>query len=331
MELKSPIFIIGAQRSGTNLLANTLSRLPGVAICRETHFYHYVYSRRRSFGDLASLKNRVRLVDAFLALERTAWMHVDLGVLRERLLQEATDYRSFLSTVLSFYGETQGKRRVGEQRADDRLAEQYCEWFPDAQILHMVRDPRAVVESLMRMAWAPRNVLTNARWWLNQNSATIRLEGRLKYLLVRYEDFVREPESELRRITEFLGEPYTAAALQGHSDSARRSLRAIDKSRTELWRESFSPSQVGLIEHMAGPLLETFGYKPEGIPPSQAAQLIARAREVAAAVHLRIDEFPASLYYAMGSTRIAGEEAAKHRSHRKRGFQPENAARPVTP
>ena len=55
MGSKPPVFVVGSPRSGTSLLRNMLNRHPSLAICGETHFDHYVYKRRRAFGDLSNL------------------------------------------------------------------------------------------------------------------------------------------------------------------------------------------------------------------------------------------------------------------------------------
>lgn len=291
-----------------------------MVICRETHFFHYVYSRRRWFGDLGVVKNRQRLVDAFLALERTRRMRIDLAILRSHLLREATDYRSFYAALLRFYAESRGKRRTGEQRADHRLAETYGDWFPDARILHMVRDPRDVVESLMRMPWAPKNVATNARWWLKPNLAMLPAPAGPRYLQVKYEKLVRHPEVEIPSICAFVGEPHTPGLCLPAGEPAadrpwlERAQHAVDPSRVGVWRDVFSRAEIGLIEWIVGRHLEVFGYQPEGLPPTAGARLTARVRESIQAARRRMDEFPGSLYYAMRSTNLAGEEAAKNRS-----------------
>jgi hypothetical protein len=61
------MFIVGAPRSGTTLLRNMLNRHRAIAIPPEPDFNHYVYSRRRSFGNLSDPQNRQRLVNAYLS------------------------------------------------------------------------------------------------------------------------------------------------------------------------------------------------------------------------------------------------------------------------
>jgi Sulfotransferase family len=65
-------------RSGTTLLRNMRNRHPAIAICRETEFFHWVYSRRRNFGSLSDLENRRRVVKEYIATQRIQRMRVDL-------------------------------------------------------------------------------------------------------------------------------------------------------------------------------------------------------------------------------------------------------------
>lgn len=49
--IRSPVFIVGAPRSGTTLLRVTLNRHSQLAVCGETHYFQRVYARRNVFGD----------------------------------------------------------------------------------------------------------------------------------------------------------------------------------------------------------------------------------------------------------------------------------------
>jgi len=180
-----PVFIVGSPRSGTSLLRNILNRHPALAVCGETHFHHYVYKRRKAFGDLRNPQNRQHLVAEFLALWRIQRLGMDLQALSGRLSRDATSYRAFFRSVLEHYAESQGKKRWGEKTPQHVLfTETLCEWYPGAVILHVVRDPRDVVASLQRMPWAANSVVTNARVWLKCNRAAMRSRNRPGHLLV---------------------------------------------------------------------------------------------------------------------------------------------------
>src|SRR5690242_4571314 len=197
----SPIFIVGAPRSGTTLLRNMLNRHPSIAICRETEFHHLVFQRRRAFGSLIDMRNRQRLVKQYLPTRRIQRMQMDLQGLETTLLREGTSYEAFFASLLRFYAQAHGKRRCGEKTPQHALfTETLCEWYPGATIIHLVRDPRDVVASLLRVPWASHNVLGNAHLWVRCNVAARRSRHRPQYLLVRYEELVAQPELELKRI-----------------------------------------------------------------------------------------------------------------------------------
>jgi Sulfotransferase family len=131
MGSKPPVFIVGSPRSGISLLRNMLNRHPSLAICAETHFNHYVYKRRRAFGDLSNLKNRQRLVDEYLSVRRIRRLGMDLARLREKLVREGTSYPALFAGVASFYAASAGKERWGEKTPRHAfISELLCEWFP---------------------------------------------------------------------------------------------------------------------------------------------------------------------------------------------------------
>lgn len=303
----APIFIVGSPRSGTTLLRQILDRHPALAICGETHFQALVYVRRKAFGDLSDPGNRRRLIDEYLATRHAKLIGLDTPELAERLSREATSYRAMFTSILTYYADSQGKPRYGEKTPRHALfLGTLCEWFPNAVILHMVRDPRAAVASLQREPWAPGSVVLNARRWLKLNQAARKSREHPGYLEVRYEDLVTEPAGELRKICSFLGEEYAPSMLVPREDptivgeSMRRSRTGITSSRLELWRKELTVAQVAQIEWAAGPGLESFGYKRSA---SQASALVVlrgvscAALEAARFVGARLPSF----WYSFGT------------------------------
>ena len=317
---KPPIFIVGAPRSGTTLLRNLLNRHPKLAICGETRFYHYIYTRRRAFGDLSNRENRRRLVEEYLSTERAERLGMNLLGLGERLLSRATGYREFFTCLLEQYAESQGKQRSGEKTPHHALfAETLCKWYPGAVILHLVRDPRDVVASLQRMQWASNSVVANAWMWKQCNVAALRSAHRPEYLLVHYEPLVTQPEHELAKICAFADEDFDPCMLlpdrqpPPNRSQLRPHQQAVTLERRGTWRELLTPDEVSLIEWAVGPHLPAFGYERAHGPAPRLK--VARAISFAAidGIRKQITEFPGIWYHLAQPTKIAREEYWKHR------------------
>ena len=252
-----------------------LDRHPAVAICSETHFHRLVYLRRRAFGDLSDLANRRRLITEYISSRHSRRAGLDTAEFVERLSREGTSYRAMFTAILSYYAETQGKPRCGEKTPQHAFfLETLCEWFPNAVILHMIRDPRAAVASLQRVAWSASSVVTNARTWLKHNRAARLFRERPGYFEVRYEALVTDPVSELRRVCALIGEEYSPVMLQPeavfteNSKASKRWRAAVTSERLDVWRSELTAAQVAQIEWVLGPELENFGYTRNAAPAS---------------------------------------------------------------
>ena len=334
MDLQSskPTFIVGAPRSGTTLLRNMLNRHPAIAVCRETEFYHFIYRRRRAFGNLAILRNRQRLVKEYLSTERIRRLRLNLALLEQTLLEEGSSYEALFLSLLRLYARAHEKKRCGEKTPQHSLfAETLCEWYPGATIIHLLRDPRDVAASLMRMPSAPGDALGCARLWLHYNLSASRSRHRPKYMLVRYEHLVAQPEQELARVCAFIGEQYVPEMLVPNWDPTanrpwlRRAEEPVTTERLGKWREQLTPNQVSLIEWVVGPHMQTFGYHTAGDPPTRAT--IMRGLGLAAfdAVSRRIREFPGAWYSVTRSPKLVKEETAKNRFRNRRLAQSTDA------
>ncbi len=320
-----PIFIVGSPRSGTTLLRNLLNRHPRIAICRETQFNHYIYSRRKAFGDLRNETNRRRLVKEYLATSRMRRSGIETAGLEERLLRDGTSYASLFAALLVHFAESEGKQRCGEKTPQHALlTETLCEWYPGASIIHLVRDPREVVASLQRVPWASNSVVVNTRTWIQCNLAARKSSHRPEYLMVRYQDLVSRPEEELVRICGHLHEDYSPSMLVpderpiAYSSWSQRAKAAVTSERLGKWQEQLTQQDVELIEWVAGPHLESFGYARSAASPS--LPVIARGLSfgVFDSVWRRLLYFPAVFYYILRPTKIGKEESWVYRRIRKK-------------
>jgi len=307
-----PVFIVGCPRSGTTLLRRLLERHPALAICGETQFHLLVYVRRKAFGNLENPAKRAHLIREYLASRPMRESGLDTSELRDRLAREATSYQALFTSILSYYADSQNKPRCGEKTALHALfLETLREWFPGALILHMVRDPRAVVASLQGAPWASSSVVTNTRKWIKLNQAARQFHDQPGYLEVRYEALVQSPAGELQKICSFLGEEYSPGMLvpdqnrAAGGDSLRRWQMAITPERVDAWKTELTAAQVAQIEWVLGSKMESFGY--ERSAPSASALTVLRGLTDAAidfAGHAITRSLPFLWYQVAAPTKI---------------------------
>ena len=277
-----PVFLMGCPRSGTTLLSAMLHAHPEIAVAPETRFLLPAYERREEFGDLTVAANRRRLGE-FITGRGTLFK--DLRIDRDAVIEAVAAAPPTLGSAVS---------RVWQQFAADRGASRWIEkrpayWrhiptllrlFPDAQIVHLVRDPRAVVASLLQVDWFDDadSVPHTAALWVQAEHELRKWGRRLpadSYHRLRFEDLTADPRGELGRLTDFLAAPFAEQMLDHHSAAtdlvARRKVwhdrvrGPIDTTRVDAWRTALDPRDVGLIELGAGPAMRRNGYRPSGV------------------------------------------------------------------
>jgi hypothetical protein len=140
----------------------------------------------------------------------------------------------------------------------------------DLQVIHLVRDGRAVARSTIRNL--DRTVEEGARSW----AASVRRCEELRrafpperWLTVRHEDLCRDPRETLARIFDFLdvspdletGGVRQIQAGDHHIIGNRMRLSRTSEIRLdERWRTELTPDQLRTIERIAGPELTRYGY-----------------------------------------------------------------------
>jgi sulfotransferase family protein len=288
MSENRPIFLVGCPRSGTTLLSTMLHAHPRIAMPPETRFLLPAYRNRAAYGDLRQPENRRRLAHDLVADPgRFHELQLDRDDIVEKIVAGAPTIGSAAGTIWREFARSRGKARWGEKRpAYWRDMGMVLRLFPDAQIVHLVRDGRACVASLSKVHWWQHGTVGATSSWVLADRFLRSLGRKLPpdaYYRLRYEDLLADPRGELARLCAFLGErfddqmlDYAKAAddiVPGYKERWHgRTRQALDPGRIEAWRADLTPSEIGLVEAVAARPMRRNGYRPSGIgrPPTPA-------------------------------------------------------------
>jgi hypothetical protein len=273
--LRRPVFLVGAARSGTTFLGETLGTLPEISYHHEPvatkaaarYVHEGLWSERRS--------------RAFYRMVYRWLMRVELD--GGRRFAEKTPWNAFL---LPFLART----------------------FPDLQVIHIIRDGRDVAASHIRRPWLRADsALTGrrepggylygpwAQWWVPPTERTafetgtdvLRMSmawrlfteaalrdgpglGPDRYLEIRYEALVQGPDAVGARVLDFLGIEVTRSR-QAFLDA----IRSADAASMGAWRSTFDDAAMARLLADSGDLLGRLGYigtGTSGAPSGSAAR-----------------------------------------------------------
>ncbi len=305
--LDRPMFIVGCPRSGTTLLQLMLHAHPRIAIPPETRILVHAYNRRRRFGDLTVPSNRRRLAEWIATRPRRQFgdLGLDTEAFVERVVAGPGTLGSVIGVIYQMYAERHGKERWGDKRPPYiRHIDAITRVFPDAQFIHLIRDPRDCVASLKEMPWFNGGVPEAVHRWAEAIDLGRRAARRLRpdaYVELRYEDLTTDPRATLERLCAFLGERFDEAMLEpsqvadvvpGHKHWHRNVRREVMSGRAGSWVSRLEPWEAGLCEAMLGKRMAGHGYEPSGAPrPGRALRREYRKAAVAARRRLRYDAF----------------------------------------
>ena len=185
-----------------------LSAHPRIAISPETHFLNY-WMQQYSHLDMNVPQDFEVFWRMLTESERFSYFGISPEATLARIqANNKPDYKTIFTSILQEYALKMKKPRWGEKTPRHyRYVNQLFEWYPKASVIWMLRDPRAVVASLLKVDWANSHDFVNAETWrysLLSFERQWRHHAQVK--LVKYETLVTEPEVVLQELCQFLGE-----------------------------------------------------------------------------------------------------------------------------
>lgn len=191
---------------------------------------------------------------------------IDREMLREELSKDSLSIKALLRAIMVVHARKKGKPRIGAKfPLHYSYTHKLLEWFPDCQLIHTTRNPKAVYASQSNKYITPELGFAGRAYSRLQQFAhiniqitwTASLHRKLcvlpNYRLVRYEDVVLEPEATLRNLCDFIDISLTDKMLSPQQFNSsfqmtKDSRRGIDKRSLERWRTTISPTTAFMID-----------------------------------------------------------------------------------
>jgi len=277
---RSPVFVMGCHRSGTNLLYDMLLSAGGFAIYRGSLPVFETLIPR--FGSMENRANREKLLRTWLRSKGFRRTGLDAEPLSSRILKDCRSGGDFIRIVMDAVAESQGAARWAAYDPDNVLhVERLKASIPNALFLHIFRDGRDIALSLKKMGgfsplpWDRSEtnslVATALYWeWMVRNGRDHGSRFSSDYLEIHYEELTTNPRDVLQRVGSFLDHNLDYDRIQGaglgrlsETNSSFRDEAAESKEKLNplgRWKERLARADVAAIEAAVGECLEQTGY-----------------------------------------------------------------------
>jgi hypothetical protein len=299
------LYIAGGWRSGSTLFSHVLSQIDGIFSVGEPMFMwedNFILNRlcgcmtpakecevwrgvmNEAYGgiDLAHAEEMSRLRRS---LTRTRNLPLQLMPGRERLL--GPSYNKYLSNLEKVY------RAMQVSTGCNLIVD--ASKFPaygymlgtiptiDLYVVHLVRDSRAVAYSRLKKMWNPdanaympqfSPARSSLVWdYMNLSIEAVLSRSRERYLMLRYEDFVKSPQETIERTLELVQEEASQLPFTAKNEVALRPSHMVTGNPgvyketgnvrlrlDEDWKAKMEPRDKNLVTLLTSPLMVKYGY-----------------------------------------------------------------------
>lgn len=296
---KAPVFIVACPRSGTRLLYHMLLSTGAFAQFRtEMNVFNLLVP---IFGDLGVAKNRRRMIKEWLQSKAFTLSGLEARQIEAKVMAECKSGGDFLRIVLEEICRQQNVDRWADSTPTNLLhIRDIMTAFPDALVIHIIRDGRDVALSLDRLGWLrplpwdrdKSLMVAGLYWkWIIERGRELVRANKPNYLEIYFEDLVNKPDAVVAQVGDFIGCPMDYAHIQeagigvvgdpassssfgawGEQRSSRPAsercpigiaepgMQRAEFNAVGRWKKAFTQEQTAFFEGLVGELLGELGY-----------------------------------------------------------------------
>jgi len=284
------IFMIGTQRSGSNLLRLMVNQAPDIAAPHPPHILERFAPLLPIYGDLAVEGNFVRLIDDVVRMVEVNPVPWGVSFDRADIRRQCRDNSlvAVFGAVMDRMAEAHGKPYwMCKSLANVHFLPEIERYFgEEARYLYLHRDGRDVCLSFMKAVVGEKTAFHIGRQWHQEQQLALRCGQSVpaaQYMSLSYEALTGDPEPSLRKLCAWLGIEFEAGMLVFHSsDEANRTAasgkmwenvrKPVMADNSRKWLKGMTQDQIIDFESVAGESLTALGYSLEFVGTTSAAR-----------------------------------------------------------
>lgn len=271
-----PLFIVGAGRSGTTLLRSMLVAGGQVAIPPESQVLGLAARRFASLQFLGWPELSRLIVALFEGQRNFKLWQTNLAPAHRIVVDLPREERSLARVIdeaFRCYLDQHFPEAIlwGDKSPINafHLPRIYAT-FPDARYLHLVRDGRDAISSMVEKGGDVKGATER---WVTSIQQVLALRSKLvphQFLQIRYEDLVSDSDGTLRKICAFVDVKYTDSMLDfwklpttvehEHYEHHRNLSRPVFTDSIGKWKERLSEAEQEHVHSRTPCLLKYLGY-----------------------------------------------------------------------
>jgi len=268
-----PIFIVGMNGSGTTMLADCLNNHPMIYMHKvESKVIPYYYKNIEKYGDMNNIKNFEKLLNEFSNnyAFRVCNNSIKLNIPFRFDEIKNKDLAKIIDLTFSYFSARENKIIWGDHSPKyAAFIPLLVELFPNAKILHIIRDGRDCAQSFKRR-FGQNLSRTIFQWkkFVEKARKHGPAAGKDRYFEMKYEDLTRVPDLYMKEACSFLDVPFDDRVLisnmpmytENDMDTTKPQVKTIVQNSGK-WKEVLKKRQVKKLESIAGMTLKNIGYE----------------------------------------------------------------------
>lgn len=278
MQHVPPIFIVGSERSGSNLLRSLLGNHSAIEAPVDPHYFDAWYGALRHYGDLRTTSNMRHLLEDMLEYANHPFNGWGLELDLDQVIA-ARQPRCFLDAFDALYLEQAGRQgKQGYLCKGNHIfnyAFQVKAHWPDAKLLYLYRDPRDHCASWKEKPLHLKTVFDAVVKWEREQRRCLQLVSShgIDMHFVSYEDLIADTPQVMSKVLAYCGLPVEEACFE--TDSAKQRSTAgryvywknldkpIIRDNKQKYLKSLTKPELRQIETIAREMMVALGYAPD--------------------------------------------------------------------
>ncbi len=273
----SPILITGVWRSGTTLISRILNNHPDLEITFDTvHFMRFSFNK---YNPIHKRKNVIKLIND---TRKRLLDRYDLNISSKdvlKIVNKKYNYQTIYDALMKVFLLKSNQKKTWGEKTNlvwTKIPD-FFRMYPKGRVLHIVRDPRAVLFSWKKFTQANGNdyldSILNSYDSMNKALLYKKVYKNKNYKLITYESLVSNPKLIVKSVCKKFNIEYDPIMLDTKNFTDKygnkwiansihkKKVIGISKSIRNTWKKNLDNWEIFLIETIMKDLFKHFNYK----------------------------------------------------------------------